>query len=147
MKFLHKLIATVFYIGYIPFAPGTFSSIAAIILYCFIKNNPLAMGAAIISCLLLGFLSAGKAEDIFRSKDSRKIVIDEFTGMLVSLFFLPVNAVYTILAFALFRILDIIKPAPAGSLEKLKGSAGIMLDDIVVGIYTNLMLRVLNLIV
>ena len=144
MIFLCRLIATVFFAGHIPFAPGTFGSLAALFLYYLIKGNPLAVTAALGLSLLAGFLSAGTAEKYFRKKDPRCIVIDEFTGMLIALLFLPPHPAYILAAFFLFRFFDVVKVWPIAGLERLKGSAGIMLDDIVAGLYTNLILQAIH---
>lgn len=137
-----RLIATVFYVGYMPVAPGSMGSFAALFLYYFIGADPLLLGAAIVLCILLGLLTAGRAERLFGGKDSGEIIIDEFAGMLVSLYLLPPTMGYIVAAFLLFRFFDIIKPGPIRTVERLGGSLGIMLDDILAGVCTNLILRV-----
>lgn len=92
--------------------------------------------------MILGFLVAGRAEEIFNKKDARYIVIDEIVGMLLSLIFIPYDIKLVIIAFIIFRILDALKPYPAGSLENLKGSLGVMSDDIIAGLYTNIILQI-----
>jgi len=79
---------------------------------------------------------------MFNKKDAKYIVIDEVGGMLLSLMFLPFNIKFVIIAFVLFRLLDILKPYPANRIQELKGSIGIMGDDIVAGLYTNLIISV-----
>lgn len=142
MNRLYKLIASVFYIGYLPVAPGSLGSLAALFLYYFIKGNPQMMGIGIIACLILGLLTAGKAEQLFGGKDAGEIIIDEFTGMLVSLYLLPDSMGYIVSAFLLFRFFDIVKPGPISRLEKLNGAIGIMADDLMAGVWTNLILQV-----
>lgn len=142
MNRLSKLIASVFYIGYLPVAPGSLGSFAALFLYYFIKDNPQHMGVAIIISLILGLLTAGRVETLIGGKDAGEIVIDEFTGMLVSLYLLPASMGYVVSAFLLFRFFDIVKPKPISILEKLDGSLGIMADDFAAGVYTNLILQV-----
>ena len=139
---LHKIVASVFYIGYFPVAPGTIGSLAALFLYFFIKDNPYLMGIIIVVCLILGLATSGKAERLLNRKDPGEIVIDEFTGMLVALFLLPAGIGCVISAFLLFRFFDIVKPSPINKLEKLGGSLGVMLDDIAAGICTNLILQI-----
>lgn len=89
----------------------------------------------------MGFLIAGQAERIFNKKDARCIVIDEVSGILLSLIFIPYDIKLVITAFCLFRILDAIKPYPADRLQRYKGSIGIMSDDILAGLYTNIILQ------
>jgi len=142
MNRLYKLIASVFYIGYLPVAPGSLGSFAALFLYYFIKNSPLMMGIAIFVCLILGFLTAGRAEKLFGGRDAGEIIIDEFTGMLISLFLLPVSMGYIVAAFLIFRFLDIVKPGPINKAQELEGSLGIMADDLLAGVYANLILQI-----
>ena len=144
MSHLYRLIASVFYIGYIPVAPGSMGSLAALFLYYFLKGDSIVLGIAIIACFLLGLLSAGKSEKLFDKKDSGKIIIDEFTGMLVSLYLLPATMGYIVGAFLLFRFFDIMKPRPVGDLEKLGGSLGVMADDLMAGLYANLILQLIH---
>lgn len=139
---LIKAISTFCYIGYLPLAPGTFGSMAGLGLFYILRNSHLLHMLSVIFILVLGFAVSGKAEEIFRAKDARCIVIDEVGGMLVSLAFLPYDIRLVIAAFVVFRILDITKLYPAPVLEKLKGSIGIMGDDLAAGVYTNIILQV-----
>jgi phosphatidylglycerophosphatase A len=141
MDRLCKLIASVFYIGYLPVAPGSLGSFTALFLYFFIKDSPGMMSLGIVSCFILGILTAGRAERVFGSQDSDEIIIDEFTGMLVSLYLLPPTMGYVVSAFLLFRFFDIVKPRPINKLETIGGSWGIMLDDLMAGVYTNVILQ------
>lgn len=141
-KIIIKTISTFFYIGYLPFIPGTFGSMAGICLYYLIKKStPIIYTLFTLLLIILGFLVAGEAEKIFNNKDARCIVIDEVCGMLLSLIFVPYNIKLVIIAFILFRLLDSLKPYPAGRFQDLKGSAGVMLDDIIAGVYTNIILQ------
>jgi len=142
-----KLIASVFYIGYLPVAPGSLGSFAALILYGFVKDSPAMMGASIIICMVFGFLVSGRAERLFDGKDASEIIIDEFTGMLVALYLLPATMGYVVAAFLIFRFFDIVKPRPISNLERLGGSLGVMSDDLLAGVYTNLILQVVNWII
>ncbi len=88
-------------------------------------------------------LFAGEAEKIYGGKDAGMIVIDEACGILLSLFLVPFSLYSVILGFFLFRAMDVLKPPPAGRAEKLSGAAGVMLDDIVAALYTNIILQVI----
>ena len=140
--FIIKTLSTFFYVGYLPFIPGTFASIAAILLFYFIKDNNSIHILLTLILIALGFLITGRAEKIFNKKDARCIVIDEVSGMLLSLIFIPSDIKLVIMAFILFRILDALKPLPSDRLQNLTGSIGIMSDDIVAGLYTNIILQV-----
>jgi len=136
MKSLIKLIATFFGLGYIPYISGTVASAAAIALYLLIaKNIYLYLGVTVI-LTILGFVTSGKAENIFKQKDSRFIVIDEVSGMLIALCSLNYSAKALIAAFVFFRIFDTTKVFPINRLQHLKGSAGVMCDDLLASVYT-----------
>ena len=136
-----KLISTFFYTGYLPLIPGTFGSMAGLLVFYLIKDNTSVFALVTFVILILGFAVTSEAENIFRRKDASCIVIDEVSGMLLSLLFLPYSARVVVIAFFLFRILDTLKPYPAGRLQNLKGSLGIMSDDIVAALYTNIILQ------
>lgn len=136
------MIASIFYIGYLPVAQGTLGSLAALVLYYFINYNSILNGIVILIVIILGFLTAGKVEKIFGEKDPSEIVIDEFSGMLISLYRLPPTMGYVVAGFLLFRFFDIVKPKPIKDLEKLNGGLGVMSDDLIAGIYTNIILQV-----
>jgi phosphatidylglycerophosphatase A len=141
-KFLTKTISTFFYSGYFPLIPGTAGSLAGLALYFLLKDDPLAYIFVLSVLLILGFLVSGQAEKVFGRKDPPCVVIDEVCGMLLSLLFLPYDIKLVIIAFLIFRILDTLKPYPIGSFEKLKGGFGVMSDDIIAGLYANLILQV-----
>lgn len=139
---IYLLISTFFYLGYIPFIPGTFGSLAGILLFYLTQSNPVSYLLLTFILTILGFLTAGQTERALDKKDARVIVIDEVCGMLIGLMLIPLDIRLVIVAFLLFRLLDILKPYPAGWLQKLKGSMGIMGDDIVAGLYTNIILQI-----
>lgn len=140
IKKIIELVSTVFYVGYLPIS-GTMASLVGLMIYFCINNNNSLYAVVLAATLILGFLTSGRAEVILKQKDSRKIVIDEVSGMLISLFLLPGKLPVIILGFFLFRAFDTLKPPPLDRLQNLRGSAGVMLDDIVAAIYTNLILQ------
>ncbi|MFC1509561.1 phosphatidylglycerophosphatase A [Candidatus Omnitrophota bacterium] len=119
-------------------------SLAAILLYFFIKGSPFLMGVSIFICVVLGFLTTGRAERLFGRKDASEIIIDEFAGMLLSLYLLPATVGYIAAAFLMFRFFDIVKPKPINRLEKLEGGIGVMADDLMAGLYTNVILQIIH---
>jgi phosphatidylglycerophosphatase A len=147
MDLILKYIATLGFIGYLPFAHGTFGSLSAVILFVFLKPS-LSVHAILLSLIIpIGIISSQQAERVLNVKDSRHIVIDEFCGFFVSVFFIPFDAFNVIAAFFLFRFFDILKPFPIKKVESvLKGGIGIMADDIVAAIYTNVILQIWKLI-
>lgn len=132
---------TFFYIGYLPFIPGTFASLVGLGIFYLMKDSLPHLAIFTAAMLILGFLVAGRLEEILKKKDSRCIVIDEISGMLLSLIWLPYDIKVVLAAFFLFRLLDSLKPYPAGLLQNLRGGKGVMLDDIVAGVYTNIILQ------
>jgi phosphatidylglycerophosphatase A len=138
-----KNIATLGFIGYIPFAPGTFGTLIGLIFFLLLKPSLPLQFIILFATISLGIYASSAAEKIFNEKDSRKIVIDEFTGFFVSVLYVP-NAQNLVLpAFLLFRFFDIIKPFGIRKLEKtLSKGTGIMADDILAGLYTNIILQV-----
>ncbi|MDI6758151.1 MAG: phosphatidylglycerophosphatase A [Candidatus Omnitrophota bacterium] len=142
-KNIVQIISTFFYIGYLPLIPGTFGSLAGLILFCFIKDSSGLSVLVTIVLLILGFLSCGKIERLYNIKDPRFVVCDEVCGMFISLLFLPFyNTAVFITAFFVFRLFDTLKPYPASKFQKLKGSLGIMSDDIIAGLYTNIVIQI-----
>ena len=143
MKRRIKLITSFFYLGHSPFMPGTMGSLAGLLVYFVVKCSDILYGFVILFLFFMGVMFAGEAEKIYKRKDASMIVIDEACGMLLALFFVPSNPYSIMLGFFLFRIFDILKPPPAKRMEKLTGSLGIMFDDIVAALYTNIILQVI----
>jgi phosphatidylglycerophosphatase A len=136
-------IATIGFLGYIPFAPGTIGSLFALVLFLLTSPSLHAHLAIILAGGLLGIHASTVAEKILTEKDSGKIIIDEFIGFYVSVFYLPKTFGFLIAAFLLFRFFDILKPLFISKLEKtLSGGLGVMTDDLVAGIYTNMVLQI-----
>ena len=146
MRQLIIFIATGAWTGYAPFAPGTFGSIVGLLIGYLVapvwRHSPAAflMGFAIAFALACAI--AGRAEKMLGEHDSSKIVLDEVLGMVATMFMNPVTWISLAAGFALFRILDIIKPFPASLIDRrVRGGAGVMLDDMAAAIYANLVLQ------
>lgn len=137
-----KTLSTFFYVGYLPLIPGTFASVAGLFLYYLVKGSVIIYAAVTVFLTITGFLISSDAEKIFKKKDARYIVIDEVCGMLLSLAFLPYDLKLVVIAFFIFRVLDTVKPYPAWRLQELKGGLGVMSDDVVAGLYTNIILQI-----
>jgi len=144
MRKLSKLIATVFFVGYIPLASGTAASLAGLGLYLLIRNSNILYISVTVSVLILGFWSSSLCEGDFRKKDPPQIVIDEFSCMLLVYAFIPFSPILLTIGFILFRFFDISKIPLIKKLENLPGGYGIMLDDVAAAILTNLVLQVLR---
>ncbi len=137
-------LATGAYSGYSPFAPGTAGTLAAIPIYLlFYQLGDLAYLLIFLALLPLSFTISARAEKLFGAKDSGMIVIDEIAGYLVTMFMIPLSVEYIIIGFFLFRFFDITKIYPASAAEKMGGGPGVVMDDVVAGIYANLSLWLL----
>ena len=145
MSQLIMALATGFYVGKIPKAPGTWGSLAALLPWLLIKDLPLATYLMILlGVFVLGFFVAGMAEKLLDSPDAGCIVIDEFLGMFITLAAAPAHPLAWLLGFALFRLFDITKPWPVCWFDRhIHGGIGIMMDDVVAGIYALICLQAL----
>jgi len=139
------LIATGFFSGKIPFAPGTFGTIVALPFALLFLIIPSYLHAIYVTCFILAAIYfADKAQKIINKKDPGCIVIDEIAGYVVALSIVPVTLNYLCIGFCIFRFFDILKPAPAKYFEdSFSGGAGIVLDDIMAGILTAFILRII----
>jgi phosphatidylglycerophosphatase A len=136
-------IATIGFLGYTPFAPGTLGSLFALALFLLTAPSLHTHFAILLAGTIVGIRASTVAENILAEKDSKKIIIDEFIGFYVSVLFLPKTWKFAVAAFLLFRFFDILKPLFISKLEKaLSGGLGIMADDILAGIYANIVVQI-----
>jgi len=142
---LFKYIATLGFIGYLPAAPGTFGSAAGFFLLLFLQPDDTSLLIFTISVFITGAYTAHQTEKLL-GKDSSHIVIDELCGYFISTLFMPRNISYLLAAFFLFRLFDILKPPPVNHVERaVPGGAGVMLDDVLAGVYANICLQLWRL--
>ena len=146
MTRLAVFISTVAYVGYFPVAPGTAGSAAALVIYALLAwtgSTPAYVGAT-VAIFIVGVWAASIAERYFGGIDPGPVVIDEVVGMLITLAFVPVSWKSAFIGFIAFRVFDVIKPYPAGRLERLSGGLGVMADDAAAGLYGFVVMHVLN---
>jgi phosphatidylglycerophosphatase A len=142
-------MATGFGVGYSPVAPGTLGTLVAIPVYYFLSN----ISSPIYEITLIGFFFLSvwiseNAEIFFGKKDDQRIVIDEMMGFLITMLWVPKTIRFIIIGFLLFRFFDILKPFPIRRLERrLKGGFGVVLDDVMAGVYGNIILHFLYAII
>ena len=143
MKNLAVVLATFGYVGYFPIAPGTAGSAAALALYALLRwiGSPALEFTIIVAVFAAGVWAAGLTEVALQRKDPGPVVIDEVLGMLMTLAFIPLSLWGVLVAFVVFRVLDVIKPFPAGRFEHLPGGLGIMADDAMAGLYGQVVMR------
>ena len=145
MKRFILLLATGFGVGYSPIAPGTLGTLVAVPIYYFLSENPSPLyEITLVGFFFLSVWISENAERYFGKKDDQRIVIDEIIGFLITMLWIPKTIPFIIIGFFLFRFFDILKPFPVRHLEKgLKGGYGVVLDDVLAGVYANIILHVL----
>lgn len=130
--------------GYFPLAPGTFGTLLAIPFYYFLSE----MSSPLYEITLLGFFFLAvwiseKAGSLFGKKDDPRIVIDEIMGFFVTMLWIPKTTLWVIIGFFLFRFFDILKPPPIRLLERVRGGYGVVLDDVLAGVYGSIILHLI----
>jgi len=144
-KGIAKLIATFFYSGLFPVAPGTAGTLAAIPLFYLISFTPIYLYLAItVLIILVSVWASGVAEEIFGKIDPGQVVADEVCGFLVTMILVPPTISNIFLGFLLFRLFDIAKPYPIRKFERLPGGWGIVMDDVMAGVYSCVTLHILG---
>jgi phosphatidylglycerophosphatase A len=139
---LEKFLGSGFYTGYFPYASGTVGSAAALLIYWIPGFERIEILLAFtVLAIVSGLYIGGRFEAIY-GKDPAEFTLDEVAGMWITLLFLPKTFLISIAGFALWRILDILKPFPANAAEKLPGGLGIMLDDIIASVYACLIMHI-----
>jgi phosphatidylglycerophosphatase A len=129
--------------GYSPFAPGTAGSAVGLLLFWPLHALPVAAQAG--ACLLVFLLGVAASAHVARAagrEDPGIVVVDEIVGMWITLLLVPFTLWTALAGFVLFRVMDVWKPWPARQLEYLPGGWGIMADDVMAGVYANLVLQV-----
>ena len=142
---MFKIISSVFGIGYLK-GGGTVAAIACCLgLYLArageITGSPARAGLLTAGLLAVGTLAAERVEPAW-GPDSSRVVIDEVAGMWISLLFVPVTGPRLLVGLVLFRFFDIVKPLFIRNMERLPGGVGVMMDDVLAGIYSNILLQV-----
>lgn len=164
LPFLTRFIATGFFSGYVPWASGTFGSIVGALFFLIPSfSNPVILLLAIVAGLVAGMYTSAQVADVEgdrltksaqRTKDRFQperhdtpdpsiVVIDEIVGMWIAMFAIHPSLASVAIAFVAFRLFDIFKPYPARQLERYPKGWGIMLDDVIAGIYANIITRIL----
>jgi len=138
---LGLLVATVGGLGYIPFASGTFGSMAGVAVWALVPATATAQIVAIVVLFVLGSWGGSIAERHFSRTDPSQVVIDEVVGMLITLWLNPVGWKGVMAGFLFFRAADIVKPYPANRLERVHGGVGVMADDAMAAVYANIALQ------
>ncbi|MBI3768807.1 MAG: phosphatidylglycerophosphatase A [Deltaproteobacteria bacterium] len=148
MRHAITFLATGAYVGYLPVAPGTFGSLLAIPLLCALARlrlTPAVLLAGLGAFSVLAMIVCHRAGVAYADADSGKIVLDEVCGMLVAGAWIVPTTASLVLVFVLFRLFDIVKPFPARYLDRhVRNGIGVVADDLVAGLYANLVVRALT---
>ncbi|MFH0789269.1 MAG: phosphatidylglycerophosphatase A [Pseudomonadota bacterium] len=133
------------YLGYIPFASGTFGTLWGLPIFYFLSPQSLGNQILIIMASIgLAIFLADQTEKFLGRKDPSQVVIDEIVGYMVAVAGMPFSWTTALLGFFIFRIMDILKPYPIRKIDqKMPGGWGIVLDDVLAGVYAQIILRVL----
>ena len=142
LNFFYKTVATFGGVGYFPVAPGTAATAVGVGLFYLLGGAFLPCLLAILAFFAVGVMASGHVEKSLNQKDPGIVVIDEIVGVLISLAGLPLTWPVALSGFFLFRAFDMFKIYPVNRLEAIPGGWGIMLDDVMAGVYTNIVLRV-----
>jgi len=143
---MNKIIASCFGIGYIK-GGGTIAAVFTCIVLCLLQGqnafeSAWILPAATLLITIIGILTGNRVEADW-GKDSYRVVIDEVAGQMVTLLFVPLNAINLLIGLILFRFFDILKPLGIRKMEKLPAGTGVMMDDVLAGIYANIVLQVI----
>lgn len=149
MKMIHEFIATGFFSGYFNFAPGTAGTWVALCILVFTKFifdfSNLEVGifySILFSCLTL--ISAGQFAKEINEDDPASVVMDEFAGMAFAFIFTGPSVASIVLSFVLFRLFDILKPFPINKLQEIPGALGILVDDLLAGLYAGFLIIIFS---
>lgn len=130
--------------GLLPIAPGTFGTLAAVPIAFGLAYLGIGYSAFIIAIVIaVAIWTSGRCQKILGSDDPSVVVIDEVAGFLLTMFLLPPSWLTFGLGFVLFRFFDILKPYPIRKVEKLRGGLGIVMDDLLAGIYAHFGIRII----
>ncbi|MGI4822053.1 MAG: phosphatidylglycerophosphatase A family protein [Janthinobacterium lividum] len=142
---MFKAVSSVLGIGYLK-GGGTVAALACCLALYLTRTRelttlPLPAGLLTVGLLALGTLAAQRVEPDW-GKDSYRVVIDEVAGMWISLLFVPITTPTLVAGLVLFRFFDITKPLYIRRMEHLPGGIGVMMDDVLAGVYTNILLQI-----
>ncbi len=136
--FAAKIFSTCFGLGYFPVAPGTLTSIVVALGYFFLPvlHNPVLLLTLVVLSTGIGIWAGGVMEEHY-GNDPSIVTIDELAGQWLALVALPEGVWPVVLSLVFFRFFDIAKPGPVDALQRLPGGWGIMLDDVLAGLFAN----------
>jgi phosphatidylglycerophosphatase A len=150
LKWIRRIFGSLFFLGYIPGAPGTIGSCVLVALLWYARSRvgnffypapPLAFWLVWLGLTAISIFLSNDAEATFGRRDAKQIIIDECAGQFIVFFMVPLTVRTLILGLALFRFFDIVKPFPVYRIEELEDGVGITMDDAAAGILANVTLH------
>ncbi|NBY19372.1 phosphatidylglycerophosphatase A [bacterium] len=131
--------------GFIPLAPGTWgSAVGVALVWKFWGNSVFVQFLWVLLLGALGVWASGVTCQYFKKQDCQYIVIDEIVGLMITMIGIPITGYELVIGFLLFRLFDVVKPVPVNWVDKkLKNGLGVMLDDVVAGVYGNLIMHLI----
>ena len=143
---LARVIATMLGAGYSPVAPGTVGTLVTVPLaYGLGRLGGAVLWPATLAVIVVAVWAASRAERVLGEHDSSRIVVDEAAGYLVAVSIAPGSVPHLFFAFVLFRVFDILKPPPIGAIDRhVKGGLGVVMDDVLAGVYAAAVLFLLD---
>ena len=138
------MIATAFGAGYSPVVPGTVGSAVGLLILWLVPFSRAGLVLYLVTVIVVGTWAAHLAERRIGGKDPGAIVIDEVAGMTLSVVLFPLTPGVLLTGFVLFRVFDVVKPPPAGASQRLRGGVGVMVDDLIAGLYAWIVLAALR---
>jgi len=145
-NYIILFLAAGFGAGYVPIAPGTAGTLVAIPIFLVLSSIPFPLHElTVLTFFFFASWISGEAQSSWGRKDDPRIVIDEIMGYLITMLWLPKTVLFIVLGFFLFRFFDIVKPPPIRLLEGVKGGYGVVLDDVLAGVYVNIVLQIVSL--
>ncbi len=149
LYWIRKIGASLFFLGYFPFASGTIGSLAAVGGLWFVHSRvgdlhtaerlPLYWGSIFILVAISIFLS-NQSKTVFGKDDPSEIIFDELAGQVITFFMIPISFKTLLIGFLLFRFFDIVKPFPINNMQDLDGGVGVTMDDVLAGVFANISL-------
>lgn len=149
LNFIQRAIATVGFIGYLPFMPGTFGSAAMVAAlwyadrrydFSFSGQFWIYYWVVAVVLVMVSIVFSSRSKELYGSPDSSHIVIDECAGQFITFLFVPFSLMTLALGFVLFRLFDVVKPFPVNKTEEIEGGVGVTADDVAAGVMANISL-------
>ncbi|MGB7567161.1 MAG: phosphatidylglycerophosphatase A [Chitinivibrionales bacterium] len=146
VRWIQKIFASVLFIGYFPWMPGTIGSALVTFALWYLTYHahysptPIQWWTGGIGLSAFSVIMASRPREVFHADDPKQVIIDECAGQFITFCFLPLSLNVLVLGFLLFRFYDIVKPFPIYKMEELEGGLGITMDDVMAGVFANISL-------